>query len=682
MESEIYKYWVSAKIKADPVNYTLSDNLYINDSDKDIRVIYDKNYETEQKIHKALMVYKDISKPLQICKNSNPKFTDFCSTYYICDNTSVISACTLDMYVDVNTYINENCIYGICEDIDIEPKKFFKSISGDALLQLIYRLENSIDAKNNMQILLSDLNFKDDPKNILTLNYIKNFYENDYKYSENLKIPNICSIPIYSFEYDKGMLSTPDCKDFSKCNKNIIFLYTLEILYQITNLDEITANILLEIIFKSATSDINYTSKFLNKDFTIKQEILDLFVPNSIDRIIKMYDYVLTHNHEILDLEICPFTLSVLIKFTNYVMYRAYRFNIRNVYNELAKFYKLKLHVPIASLDDMSMSSEMEFKMATSAYIDSEHITESSSVYGYSKKDELDKIDTKFKSRSIRTLDILDSKTFTKNIGKYEFEVDTVNTNSKVSEICKNGYNALKTSLGMLTTDLVRQIKEIKVYNTGGKETGKLKGKLDKKNLYKYNTDHRIFYDNTYKIKESDLAFGIILDVSGSMRGEGIKNGKLTMVLLHEVLSSLHINHEIITHTSSGNYNSIIQRYKLFNENKLHTVNKVYDILNITERTGNCDSGALYFMQQELHRVKNKDKIVLMFSDGEPTECTGKDLIDQVKSMEREGIVVIGIGINYPTIKSYYSRNANGKDIKDMVDIITNILKEYVLEKN
>ena len=681
MKFETYKYWVSAKIKADPVNYTLSDNLYINDSDKDIRVIYDKNYAIEQKIHKALMVYKDIHKPLQICNKPNPKFTDFCSTYYICNNTNTISAHTLDMYVDVNTYINENCIYGICEDIDIEPEKFFKSISGNAFLQLIYKLENSIDAKNNMQILLSDLNFKDNVKNILTLNYIKNFYENDYKYSENLKIPNICFIPIHSFEYDDEGIVTPYCKDFSKYNKNIIFLYTLEILYQIINLDEITANILLEIIFKSRTSDITYTSKFLNKDFTIKQEILDLFVPNAIDRIIKMYDYVLTHNLEILDLKTCPFTLAVLIKFTNYVMYRAYRFNIRNVYNELAEFYKLKLHVPIASLDNMDMSSEMEFKTAT-AYTDLEHITESSPVYEASKKDELDKIDTKFTSHAMHTLDILDSKTFIKKINKYEFEVDTVNTNSKVSEICKKGYNTLKTSLGMLTTDLIKQIKEIKVYNTGGKETGKLKGKLDKKNLYKYNTDHRIFYDNTYKIKESDLAFGIILDVSGSMSGEGIKNGKLTMILLHEVLSSLRINHEIITHTSSSNYNSIIQRYKLFNENKLHTVNKVYDILNIKALTGNCDSGALYFMQQELHRVKNKDKIVLMFSDGEPTECTGKDLIDQVKSMEREGIVVIGIGINYPAIKSYYSRNANGKDIKDMVDIITNILKEYVLEKN
>jgi nitric oxide reductase activation protein len=165
------------------------------------------------------------------------------------------------------------------------------------------------------------------------------------------------------------------------------------------------------------------------------------------------------------------------------------------------------------------------------------------------------------------------------------------------------------------------------------------------------------------------------------MSGSGIKNGKLTMVLLHEVLTSLRINHEIITHTSNGRHNSVIKRYKLFNENKMSNVNKVYEILGIEAESGNCDSGALYFMQQELRRVRNKDKIVMMFSDGEPTECTGKELINQVEDMEKEGIRVIGIGINYPSIKNYYTHNANGKDIKDMVDIITQILKEYVLEK-
>ena len=96
---------------------------------------------------------------------------------------------------------------------------------------------------------------------------------------------------------------------------------------------------------------------------------------------------------------------------------------------------------------------------------------------------------------------------------------------------------------------------------------------------------------------------------------------------------------------------------------------------------GNCDSAALYYMEKAMTRVQNKDKIVMMFSDGEPTECKGDDLKKQVRRMERKGIKVIGIGINYPSIAEYYKDYANGANLKEMLDIVSNILKQYILEK-
>ena len=38
---------------------------------------------------------------------------------------------------------------------------------------------------------------------------------------------------------------------------------------------------------------------------------------------------------------------------------------------------------------------------------------------------------------------------------------------------------------------------------------------------------------------------------------------------------------------------------------------------------------------------KNKDKIVIIFSDGQPTECTDLELTKQVENMEKNGIVGI-----------------------------------------
>lgn len=286
--------------------------------------------------------------------------------------------------------------------------------------------------------------------------------------------------------------------------------------------------------------------------------------------------------------------------------------------------------------------------------------------------------DATFDHKNVRTptaeaLDMIKAH-YTDSI--YKFDVEDV-----VDTTASSRYETIASRSYLLNKTLINRIKDIKVYNSGGKCPGKSKGKLDRKALYRYKTNKDIFYDNTYKVKESDLAFGIILDVSGSMHGKGIENGVATMIVLHETLKALSINHSIITHTSDGKYHSHIRRYQAFREDKTYSTLKNYALANIKSYYGNCDSGALFYMEQALKRVKNKDKICLIFSDGEPTECSDSDLKEQVKKMEQEGIKVIGIGINYDNIREYYSEYANGKNLTEMFDIVSEILKQYVLEK-
>lgn len=242
-------------------------------------------------------------------------------------------------------------------------------------------------------------------------------------------------------------------------------------------------------------------------------------------------------------------------------------------------------------------------------------------------------------------------------------------------------YNSVSSKLNLLTNELIKSVREIKTYNFGGKNPGKSSGKLDMKSLYKYRTDPNIFYDTTYKVKEMDLAFGIILDESGSMRGTGIQNGRVAMIMLHEVCLALGIDHSVIGHTSRGHHNCIVHRYWNFDEDPKHTLATPYGLAGIDTRNGNCDSGALFYMQTQMNMVPHKDKIVLIFSDGEPTECTDMELKMQVQRMEASGIHVIGIGIDFDSIKEYYGDYANGRNMTDMVRIITEILQRYVLEK-
>ena len=290
-----------------------------------------------------------------------------------------------------------------------------------------------------------------------------------------------------------------------------------------------------------------------------------------------------------------------------------------------------------------------------------------------SRKDKISKLKA--------TSDILDKAVSSFNDGMYNFKVKYVKEKIISGDPRLQGYNQLVSSIKLLNKSLIKQIRDIKTYNVGGKLAGLSKGKLDNKNLYKYQDTPNIFYNNQYKIKEMDLAFGILLDVSGSMSGQGVEDGKITMILLHETLKSLGINHCICTHNSDDSYECNIKKYQPFKEDKNYTVDKCYSLFDIKAYGGNCDSGALYYMQKEFARVRNKDKICIIFSDGEPTECSDSDLKEQVAAMERHGIRVIGIGINFESIKEYYPHNANGTNLKQMLDIVTGILKEYVLEK-
>ena len=276
------------------------------------------------------------------------------------------------------------------------------------------------------------------------------------------------------------------------------------------------------------------------------------------------------------------------------------------------------------------------------------------------------------------TYEALDSVKAKYTDGRYEFKTEDC---VDFSDAARVRYDAIAKKVSLVNRLLTQKLREIKTYNTGGKQPGLESGRIDRKAVYRYKYDPNIFYKNTYKQLESDLAFGIILDISGSMYGKGIENGRITMIVLHETLKALGINHSIIGHTSHGEYQCTIERYQSFREDKTYNTRKNYALANLEAQSGNCDSASLFYMEKALLRAKNRDKICVIFSDGQPTECTGTDLREQVAHMERNGIKVIGIGINFPEIADYYKDYANGKNLPEMLNIVTDILKEYILKK-
>lgn len=384
-------------------------------------------------------------------------------------------------------------------------------------------------------------------------------------------------------------------------------------------------------------------------------------------------------------LDYFPRGIATLISTALEYSYKKYLYGYTLTLIEFCKKNAIDLSSVDTSEADVSMSGLANMMTSLDNIDDTRDSLGSLSKESYKEppKEDLDKpVRKSSKVDQIRQSNEILDKALDFEEAKYNFRVTYRKTKvSSVSIETKNNYDKMVKATKLLNTSLIRSIKKIKTYNTGGKHSGLSKGKLDNKRLYLYKQTNDIFYNNTYKVKESDLAFAICLDASGSMAGDGIENGKITMVVLHETLKALGINHCIATHTSYRSHNVVIEKFQPFKEDRNYTIDKCYDLINIRAYSGNCDSGALYYMEKELSRVQNKDKICIMFSDGQPTECSGTELKEQVRHMEKNGIRVIGIGINYESIKEYYPHYANGKNLKQMLNIVADILKEYVLEK-
>ena len=625
------------------------------------------------------------------------------------EDKSLLAAisCLLDKdkltYIDaVGTIVFNNHLY-MCEhaiDKMLGSGTYTRLISDPDTLQNLLLL--LVLLKDTPETILPYIPLMYDTHNLNFKEYVNlNFFKNDLlNFVNNENDSTIRMFPKELWNMHTGCRKivyapkTPKStiEEFELQSKTLMYQYFAEMFYIINNsknhLQSQIYNLFtnyfitketapyIELIYKETDTGIKY-SKFF-------KDIVNDHSPESRFNKIKNLNHNTEFSEALKDLNPydLPYLFNELFTYMLDLSYRFIRLRTTSIILQICKAKKIPLDTP----SDKSSLTEEEFEELKN--VDIPEVKDSEFDLIDMHKDSLriplpPKEDTS-KDKIVKnpTIDALDKEFSTFKDGKYSFHI----TNQIPSEVdvdtsLKIKYARIVDTVKLINKTLIKQIKDIKVYNTGGKNSGLNKGKLDKTALHKYKHSDKIFYNNTYKIKESDLAFGIILDVSGSMCGSGIRNGISTLIVLHETLKALGINHSIVTHESDRRYQCNIRRYQLFKEDKGYKITKNYNLTSIEALYGNCDSAALYYMEQAMSRVRNKDKIVIMFSDGQPTECTGSELKEQVQKMERKGIKVIGVGINYPQIADYYTDYANGNNLKEMLDIVANILKQYVLDK-
>jgi hypothetical protein len=122
----------------------------------------------------------------------------------------------------------------------------------------------------------------------------------------------------------------------------------------------------------------------------------------------------------------------------------------------------------------------------------------------------------------------------------------------------------------------------------------------------------------------TDLFLGVVVDCSGSMGGENMEKAKLFAALLAESVRGLR---------------EVDLRVFGFTDRKIFDAGSASRCAahGLHAHDGNNDAAALWHVYQEAQRSQRKAKLLVMISDGLPTECTVTALKSLVAYLSRRG---------------------------------------------
>ncbi|WP_282139337.1 vWA domain-containing protein [Rossellomorea aquimaris] len=177
-------------------------------------------------------------------------------------------------------------------------------------------------------------------------------------------------------------------------------------------------------------------------------------------------------------------------------------------------------------------------------------------------------------------------------------------------------------------------------------------GRLNKK-LLRFITDDnpRLFYKKQNPSSEIDAVFSLLVDCSGSMYDK-MDQTKQGITLFHESLKSVRVPHEVVgfwedtnraTKTSQPNYmNPVLDFYSSLKPNSGS------EIMQLQPEEDNRDGFAIRLMTERIIRRNEKQKFLLVFSDGEPAAMDYEqngivDTHEAVLDARKQGIEVINV---------------------------------------
>lgn len=242
----------------------------------------------------------------------------------------------------------------------------------------------------------------------------------------------------------------------------------------------------------------------------------------------------------------------------------------------------------------------------------------------------------------------------------------TIAENIRVTSDDVEGYHKLKESVQKEINTLVRIIREI-FRNAVAEEIRATQGRY---NILRgiRNDTVKVFDKRKERNKVEDIAVMILVDESGSMRGNKIEHAKKSAVIISEAFSQLDIPCYIMGFTADD-VDSDVSHYHYVTWTNL--AKERFSLSNMSAKRNNFDGYSIRYAGRILSMHKAEKKLMFVISDGYPAcrnytslQAGIEDATRAINDMSRHIPNIIGIGIGKEKDDTRFKKMYNGKFVK------------------
>ena len=244
-----------------------------------------------------------------------------------------------------------------------------------------------------------------------------------------------------------------------------------------------------------------------------------------------------------------------------------------------------------------------------------------------------------------------------------------------------DAYNRIVFANSKTIRKITAVIRKMIAQNNTGVSRYKMTGQFDPSTVVKMN-NYKFFSRKNAPNIVSDAVFLIMVDCSGSMHNKKARIAGEALIQFCEVLNSLHIPFAVRAFTQSNS--AITIGLKEFDEpyrnckTNMTLFTEQFDVDKLGTWCCNLDERSLKYCSDELDRQPQKDKILIVISDG--ATCGSVNVLkQQVDKISSRGTTVLGIGICDDNVTKAYKNHIVLKNLEDL-DKLAPFLNNYLVK--